>query len=409
MATGFEVRRPPGEAAMKALRIALKTLREMLREPALLAITVLFPTLLVVIYASAFGPSAQGMSQVLRVHATVLDTGARGPSGTQWRAGDELVAALRALRFDGKPVFDVRAGEDPATVEIALREQRAAMAIVIPAGFSRALVDARTGPSTVPPPSITMRGDTTSFNFLFAQGFVDSAIRDFARRAAGRPAPPPQRWEFLPGTGTLSDFNVGIPGLLVFGVLFLTITTATLLVREVVNGTLRRLQLSRMRARDLLLGITLAQLVVACVQVPLTLGVASALGFHGRGSILLVALIAMLSALGAVGAGLVVACFARTDGEATNLATGALLPMAFLSGAVFPLPPMPVATVAGHTIQANDLLPTTHATEALRRVLIFGESARGVAFELAATTVLSLLLLALGVVLYQRKRLDGRQ
>ncbi len=373
----------------------------------MLAITLLFPAALVAIYASAFGPSAQGMAQVLRVYARVEDTGAPGPSGSTSRAGDDLVSALRAMRFDGKPVFDVRTGVAPAAVEIALREQRAAMAIVIPAGFSRALADARAGRPHEAAPVVVMRGDTSSFNFVFAQGFVEGAIQDFVHRATGRPPPPTQRWEFLPGTGTASDFNVGIPGLLVFGLLFLTITSATLLVRETVNGTLRRLQLSRMRARDLLGGVTLAQLAVACMQVPLTLAIAHGLGFQGKGSLVLVAFIALLSALGAVGAGLLVACFARTDGDATNLATGAMMPMAFLSGAVYPLPPMPVATVAGHTFQANDFLPTTHAAEALRRVLIFGEGARGVAFELTATTVLSLVLLAAGVALYQRTHLGG--
>jgi hypothetical protein len=46
--------------------------------------------------------------------------------------------------------------------------------------------------------------------------------------------------------------------MIVFGVMFIVMTTAEVLVRETVGGTLRRLQLTRLRARDLLLGITLA-------------------------------------------------------------------------------------------------------------------------------------------------------
>ena len=54
----------------------------------------LFPALLVMIYYVAFGQSQQGLSQMLRV--LVIDQDA-GPAGAQ------LVAALRAERFDGRP------------------------------------------------------------------------------------------------------------------------------------------------------------------------------------------------------------------------------------------------------------------------------------------------------------------
>ena len=59
-------------------------------------------------------------------------------------------------------------------------------------------------------------------------------------------------------------------------------------------------------------------------------------------------------------------------------------------------------TVAGRTFQVYDLLPATHASEAMRRVMVFGEGAGEIAFELVALALLSLVILAVGVVLYDR-------
>ena len=103
--------------------------------------------------------------------------------------------------------------------------------------------------------------------------------------------------------------------------------------------------------------------------------------------------------------GLIAACFAHNDGEAANLGTVFLMPMAFLSGAVFPMPAMPLFTMGGHVVQLYDIFPSAHAAEAMRRVLIYGDGPAAVAYSLAGLTVLSALYLALGVVIYRQLKL----
>ena len=56
------------------------------------------------------------------------------------------------------------------------------------------------------------------------------------------------------------------------------------------------------------------------VKVTLTFGTALALGFQNNGSLMLAMGIVLLLAVAAIGLGLVVSCFSRNDGEATNLA-----------------------------------------------------------------------------------------
>jgi ABC-2 type transport system permease protein len=386
---------------MKALSIARKTLLELVREPLLLGLAFAFPILLILFYYVSFGETGQGLAKYL-VLLVINDDAGVAIEGQPWQAGAQLVDALRQVEWEGKPVFDVSLVVDRPRAEIALRERKVALMLAIPTGFSQALLDAASGG---PPATLSLVGDATSDNYLFAQSFLDDLVRQFARQAVGRDVVLPVQYEFVPGTGTMSDFDFGVPGVLVFGVMLLVVLAAEILVRENTSGTLRRLRLSRAGARDLLLGITLAQMLVALVQVPVTFGVAVACGFRGNGSLLLAMGIVLLLSLSAVGLGLITACFTRGESEAANLGAVLAMMMVLLSGALYPMPVAPLFTLAGHTVQIYDILPPAHATEALRRVLVLGDGLAAVAYHLITLAILSSILVLMGVVLYQRRRL----
>ena len=52
-----------------------------------------------------------------------------------------------------------------------------------------------------------------------------------------------------------------------------------------------------------------------------------------------------------------------------------------------------------------NLLPTTHAAEAMRRVLVLGEGVDAIGYEVGAIIVLSIGILVVGMALYQRMQL----
>jgi ABC-2 type transport system permease protein len=393
---------------MKAISVARKSLLELVREPMLFWLLLLFPAVMVGFYYVAFGRTKEGLATYLTVLVANEDAGATMADGTRWQAGVELVQVLQQTEYDGDSVFEATLVTDRRAAEIALRERKAAMLLAIPADFSQSLVDGLSGVEGASPAVIILEGDPNSETFVFAKSFLNWLIPQFAKEAGG--------WgediltidyEFLPGTGTMSDFDWGVGGLVVFGVMFLMITTATVMVREDVAGTLRRLKLTRLNAASLLLGVTLAQMVAAAVQMPITFGTAVAMGFDNNGSLLLAMVVGLLLSLSAIGLGLIVACFARNDGEAANLASGLLVPAVFLSGAVFPMPDVPLVTVGERTIQAYDLIPATHAGEAMRRILILGEGVNDILYELTMMTVLSVILLVVGIALYHKLKLRG--
>lgn len=380
---------------MKVLGIARKSLVELVREPLLLGLAFVFPLVLVGLYYVAYGETDEGLARYLAIWVVNEDEGVEG-----WQGGQQLIEVLRATEWEGLPVFDVRVVADRAAAEIALRERKVALLLSIPPGFSRAVQSPAARPAEV-----TLVGDPGSDNYVFARNFFDDLLRRFGQAAAGFQSTSPTAYEFVPGTGTMSDFDFGVPGIIIFGIALVAVTTAQTLVREEVGGTMRRLRLSRAGAHDLLLGVGLAQMAIALLIVPVTFGAAEALGFQGNGSLLLGMVVGLLFALSGVGVGLLTACFARTDSEAANLSATIGVLLVLLSGAMYPMPEAPLFTVAGRTVQLYDLVPAAHAGEAMRRVLLFGDGVGAIGYELAALTLLSVLFLAGGVWLYGRMRL----
>jgi ABC-2 type transport system permease protein len=388
-----------------ALTIARKTLIEYLREPLLIGILFAFPVMIVFFYYVAFGETDQGMAKYLKILVKNQDQGGIW-DGETWQAGEDLIETIRQAKFEGSPIFDVTNVTDVEVAEIALRENKASLMLVIPPDFTQALmagINRETGPS---PTTLTLIGHLDTDNFVFARSMLESLLREYSKTLLGWNGDELNlTYEFIPGTGTMSDFEFGIPGVIVFGVAFVAISTAMTMVRENVNGTLRRIQLTPITARDLLLGVTLAQMALALILVPLTLVSAILLGFHSKGSLLLAIGIGLLFSFSQIGLGLLTACFARNDGEAANLSAILAIMTVIISGAIYPMPEAPLFSIGTRTIQIYDLMPPSHAARALMRVLLFGDSLGGIGFELIAIALLSVLLMALGVALYQRLKM----
>ena len=384
---------------MKAFWIARKTLLELWREPQTLVLLLTFTIVLVGFYYLAFGGTKQGMSSYLTVMIINEDTG---------RLGADLVTLIHQANYNNQPVFNVTSLRDRTIASITLRERKAALLLTIPPNFSQTLLNAQSsGVKGVTPATIELLGDPNTDTFVFAQSFLGGLVDQFVNQILHRGPTVNLNYEFVPGTGTMSDFDVGVSGLIVFGINMLVIITAQTLVVERVKGTLRRLRLTRAGAGSLLLGVALAQMTVSLIQIPLTFGAALLMGFHSNGSLLLAMGIGLLLSLGAVGLGLITACFARNDGEAANLGAGVGVLMVLVSGAMFPMPPAPLFTLGDRVIQVYDLLPPTHAAEAMRRVLVLGEGIGSIGYQLIALTVLSVILLGVGVWLYQRLQMKG--
>jgi ABC-type multidrug transport system permease subunit len=392
-----------GSGRTAIFRIARKTLLQYWREPQLLLFLLAGPPLLVALWYVIFLPAKDRLGDYLKI--LVLDNDSAAES-------DALVDGLRAVEFEGRPALDVKtvAGEDTALN--SLREGKGALLLILPAGFTQALADARAGRPESAPPMIEYVGDPGSFNYVFAKGFVEPYVRGFVQSESGRGPVVSGNYEFLPGTGASTDFDAAVPGLLVFSLLFLIISSASTLVQEEMQRTLARFRLARVSGFQLVGGVSLAQMVMAVLEVSAGLLAAAAFGY-GRGTDWLqparlfpLAGITALFALPVIGLGMIAAAFSRTDGDAASLGSLFLVPLVFLSGILFPMPAVPLFTIAGRTVGLYDLLPSTLATEAIRKAVTLGD-ASALAFPVFGLILQTGIILWIGATLYQKRKLKA--
>ena len=358
---------------MRALLVARKNLLEMAREWQLLGLVILLPLAFLAI--TAFGYS----SPLLVTHPVwVVDSGHQGAA---------LIEQLRTLRYaDGRPIFDFTQATDRDAVETALKEQTATALMTVAGDGSK----------------VTIRGDPLYGRFYRASTILESAINRYADGLAGRPEVVRLAEEPLGAASPQSEFDVYAPGMMIFALLLIIPQTAMLVAREMRWKTLHRLRLACLRAWELLAGVSIAQMVVAVIQVAVIFVAAVGLGFHNQGSLWLAFVVGLVVSFSAVGMGLVVACFVEDDSQAINVGSTVTMLQVFLSGSFFQLPPLTVFTLAGHQIDLFDIFPATHGFLAVQQVLSYGAGLREVSFRLGMALALSVLYFGVGVAVFQR-------
>lgn len=359
---------------MKAPLVARKTLLELVREWQLLLLVVAIPVAFLWITELGYG------SPLLVTHP-LLVAGEEGSEALLAEIGAEVYA-------DGRPVFQLEPAADPAAADEALKAQEASALLTVTSGEGA-----------------TIKGDALSMNFYRAAIILEEFLNRRADRLAGRPEIVRLESRPLAGRGPRSMFDVYAPGMIVFALLLTIPQVAMLVARESRWRTLHRLRLTPLRAWELLGGIGLAQTAIGVVLVALVLGSALALGFQNHGSFWLALVIGLAINLSAIGWGLVVGCFVENDGQAINVGSTVTMLQVFLSGSFYLMPSPTLFRVGGHAIELFDVFPATHGFLALQQVLCYGAGWGDVAFRLAATVLLSLLTLAVGVVLFGRLRM----
>jgi ABC-2 type transport system permease protein len=226
-----------------------------------------------------------------------------------------------------------------------LNSGRATVAIVIHAGFAQFLNNGRTAPLEV-----SVDG-TNSNTALIALGYVAQIVAQFqseqqasiwpASMAAARAQPVLEerpwfnagledRWFFIPGIiGTLTLIEV-------------VSLTAFAVVREREVGTLEQIMVSPIRRSEFILGKAVPFFAIGLAEVALitVLGVAwFRVPFVGNPLLMLLG--ASLFLCAAVGLGLVLSTFARTQQQAFALNFFVVNPFFILSGFAFPIASMP--------------------------------------------------------------------
>ena len=328
--------------------MAMKEFRQMRRDRRTLAMMILLPVLLLVVfgYAASF--------DVDRVRTVVV-----GP-----RAGQ--VAAALPERLE---VVRVAPGEGREDAVEALRDAEAAVAVVTGEGGQ---------------PQVLVDGAD-----LFSARSVVTELR-------GRPGLPTPEVLFNPGLETSA---IMVPGLMGVVLVFVgTIATALGVVRERQSGTLEQLAVMPFKARDVLAGKLLPYLGVAVVDLAVIVAVGVwVFDVPFNGSPLVFALGALLFLFCTVGIGVLISTVSETQGQAIQLAIMTMLPQILLSGLIFPIQAM-----AAGVRWISYLLPLTYFVQVARGVMVRGAPFEALLLPLGMLAVLGAVVFGLSIARFRR-------
>lgn len=379
---------------MKLFSVFRKSLREQSRDLVSLSLSLLLAPFFVLLYWLFF-PSGSTTYDVL-----VIDNDRKAGS-----AGEALIDALHAVTYaDGQPILAARLTGDRIEAEARLRDREAEVLLIIPDGFSETLEAVRRGLGPEPV-AVTFVGDLTNPYYAVAAVMAGAGLDEYVQLVTQEPRTVLMEEIPLGASGARSEFEVYVPGLLVFAMILLVFQVSMLVAYEVEAGTLRRLQITRVTSFDFLGGLSASVIVVGILALLLAFVTALALGFRSHGSLWIAILVGVLTCLAVIGTGLVVAAFSKTVSQAFLIANFPLILFMFFSGAIYPLPKVALFEVAGRTIGLYDILPPTHAVVALNKVLTLGAGLGEVAFELTMLVILSLVYFVVGVWCFQRKQM----
>ena len=320
-------------------------LKEFLREPEAVFWVFAFPVLMALALGVAFRTQKPA-----DVNAGVLNEGSSPADALAKTLTDAGGIRVRVL--------------SPPEAEIALRNGVVAV-LVIPAP------PAASGTPAAPP---TYRYDPNRPESHLARITVDAALQ----RAAGRQDvwKPNDQQVVTPGSRYIDWLMPGLLGMNIMGTGLWSIGFSVVMART--RKLLKRLMATPMPRGYYLLSHLLARLGFLVLEVVVLLFFGwLVFGVTSQGSLLLLSGLCLLGAFSFAGLGLLIASRAKTIEAVSGLMNVAMLPMWLLSGVFFSSANFP--EVAQPFIQA---LPLTALIDALRGVMIEGQSFAGIAHEI---------------------------
>jgi len=336
--------------------IAKKEFRQIYRDIRSLAVLLLLPIFLLVMFGYAIS------LDVRHIPIAVYDA---QNSAESRRLVDE---------FNHSEYFDLRYHlSDVREIDALLDRGRIRAALVIPRDFSRLMLRDRSCEVQV------LLDGSNSTSAQTALGYIEAVIlnycsgltdREVLRSAGVQVAVPvdyrPRVW-YNP---ELHSSVFLVPGLVTFIMLIsAVISTALSIVREKERGTMEQILVSPIRPAELIVGKTIPYVIISLAVSFGVLAVSHLLfGVTVKGSYPVLFLVILLFLLSCLGMGILISTLTQSQHMAFTLsALLTILPAFILSGFVFPIRNMPVV------IQAiTYLFPGRFFLAALRSVIIKG-------------------------------------
>ena len=421
------------------IAVYTKMIKELTRFPISIFFMIVFPLFFITIFGIGFG----GNNDVVTTFSIGIVNN-DVPLGGSFSFADDFIKLLENLTYNktNTPVFNIRLYSDSFILQDAIKDQSIQFGVELPENFSLTLLSARnqtvylqTGHylrlkdlgvnlSIIPSSAlekftanynctVLFIGDTASNSFQIIKPIFLSIIDSYSKSISG-----------LTHTGGItvisesinskeqSIFDTIVPGIFVFALILQISVLGSLLTAEYESGTLNRIILSPIDPVSFLTGLTLYQLTITTIQFPVMLLTAYVFGFSSQGNYLLSYILLLLTSFSVIGFSFIVGSIIKHPDTAGMLGGLISAPLAFISGAFVSVPQIiliknvfPTSTGVVRDFSLYDLLPTTHAVNALNGVLLRNYGPQDILFEICSLILISIAIFFLGVLYFTKKRL----
>jgi ABC-2 type transport system permease protein len=199
-------------------------------------------------------------------------------------------------------------------------------------------------------------------------------------------------------SSTLSQWDFMAPGIFAFAAIFLTMIVAQSMTYERDEGLLKRLRTTPVSSSEYMISQTLANMLIAVVQVALVLASSYAIGYRpatGPAGIGFAFIISLAFSLVAVGFGLISATVSKSADVATGISFIFIMPQMFF-GTFMPL--------GGSTEVIAKFMPSRYITDALTTLFLRGAPVTSTIIwvDFAVVSVIGVVLIIVGITLFEK-------
>ncbi|MFB3890315.1 MAG: ABC transporter permease [Candidatus Bathyarchaeia archaeon] len=380
----------------RILVVVKKDLKHMVREPALLFLLLLFPVVLTLAFGFSFG--AMGGTQQTTFQVGVVNA---NKNGLYPQYAEDFIDNIAQTE-----ILVVQTYPDNQTAQSDLVQGKIQALLLIPQDFGAscsAFQNAPSSPDRWMNTTVPLYLDSGSMVATQAippivQQVLATTVYGDQQTVTNRPIQigSPSLVEVTKQT----MFDYMAPGLFAYAAIFLTMTVAQSFTTDRETGLLKRINVTPITAAEFMASQVLSNMVIAVAQAILIFVVAYAVGYRpevGFGSVLFAFTIVLVFSLCNVGFGLITATIAKSSGAATGLSFLFILPQMFLGTFVG-------AALSSAAQTAGRFVPSYYVTDALTSLFLRKAPVTSptVLLDLLVVSVLSVMVLALGIMLFKR-------
>ncbi|MFC1734053.1 ABC transporter permease [candidate division KSB1 bacterium] len=385
----------------KIVSIIRKSCKEQLRDFWIFIITITTASIFVFMYYAML-ESEKTEYKIIGINN---DTGTTTKSGSFINHGDILMMIFgQGIVTDDENILTISRMENRKKAEIRLMKRKAHLLMIIPERFSEAIEQKKQDEIK---PQIEFAGNITDVKYLVSAVLAGEIYSQYVIEAAEIELPVTFKETSMGSSGELSDFELYVPGMIIFSIIMLIMTATTAVVRESEHFTLKRLKISNMTTFQLMTGISVVQIFVGVLSVAIAMLAAVLLGYSFSGSVMAFSIIILFTIISMIAFSVLFAAFCKTVTEIMVIGMIPFFILMIFTGAMFKINAVKLFSIGDYDIAVNHILSPTFAVEAVEKVLIYGAGIGDVWFELLAIIILSVFYYFLGIYLFRKRHMGA--